>query len=99
MAKSKGQEKPTKIKPKSKTNKSLMPINFIIVTASIAVAIWFGYKGYLETRVNTPYDVKKACNLSNNDFIQDLALEINFGDIRYIICSRTLSVHKQSNIH
>lgn len=70
MAKSKVQEKATKIKVKSncKTNKSLMPVNFIIVTASIAVAIWFGYKGYLETRVNTPYDVKKACNLSNNNF-------------------------------
>lgn len=68
MAKSKVQEKTTKIKVKSKTNKSLMPINFIIVTASMAVAIWFGYKGYLETRVNTPYDVKKVCNLLNNNF-------------------------------
>lgn len=61
MAKSKAPEKPAKTKAKPKTNKSLqMPINFIIVTASMAVAVWFGYKGYLETRVNSPYDVKKV---------------------------------------
>lgn len=84
MAKSKVQEKPAKTKAKPKTNKSLqMPINFIIVTASIAVAVWFGYKGYLETRVNTPYDVKKACNLSNNfTYSRFCVTSINY----WIIC-------------
>lgn len=63
MAKIKAQEKAVKVRAKSKTSKSLqMPINFIIVTASLIVAVWFGYKGYLETRVNTPYDATKACN-------------------------------------
>jgi hypothetical protein len=45
-----------------------MPINFIFVTGSMAIAILFGYKGYLETRVNTPYNVEKACNLLSNNF-------------------------------
>lgn len=64
MAKSKAQEKVTKRQVKPKTSKSLrLPINFIIVTVSMAVAIWFGYKGYLETRVNTPYNVEKLLHL------------------------------------
>jgi len=68
MAKSKAQEKVAKTRTKPKTSKNLqLPINFIIITASMAVAVWFGYKGYLETRVNTPYDAKKACNLSFNN--------------------------------
>jgi len=68
MAKSKAQEKVAKTRTKPKTSKNLqLPINFIIITASMAVAVWFGYKGYLETRVNTPYDAKKACNLLFNN--------------------------------
>lgn len=70
MARSKTQEKHTKIKAKlvnassAKTSKSLsLSINSIIAAICIAIAAWFGFKGYLETRVNTPYDVEKACNL------------------------------------
>lgn len=70
MARSKIQEKHTKIKAKlvnansAKTTKSLgLSMNFIIAAVCIAIAIWFGVKGYLETRVNTPYNVEKACKL------------------------------------
>lgn len=70
MARSKMQEKHTKIKAKlvnassAKTSKSLsLSINSIIAAICISIAAWFGFKGYLETRVNTPYDVGKACNL------------------------------------
>lgn len=34
--------------------------HYALATACAAVAIYFGYKGYLETRVNTPYDMKKV---------------------------------------
>jgi len=68
MAKAKTQEKSTKIKSKLispnsvKSNKGLqLSVNFIIAIICIAIAIWFGFKGYLETRVNTPYDVEKVC--------------------------------------
>lgn len=33
----------------------------------IAIATWFSYKGYLETRVNTPYDIKKLVTISGLD--------------------------------
>lgn len=33
----------------------------------MAVAMWFGYKGYCETRVNTPYDVNKVVIASGLD--------------------------------
>jgi mannosyl-oligosaccharide glucosidase len=68
MAKGKTQEKSTKIKGKSisanstKPNKGLQfSMNLIIAIVCIVIAIWFGFKGYLETRVNTPYDVEKVC--------------------------------------
>lgn len=75
MAKNKPQQpqeklvlKKVKIKAKSvntnsvKTNKSFpLSVNSIITVVCISIAIWFGYKGYLETRVNTPYDGNKAC--------------------------------------
>ncbi|XP_011866700.1 PREDICTED: mannosyl-oligosaccharide glucosidase [Vollenhovia emeryi] len=71
MAKSKVQEKSVKIKAKPRTSKSMwrrtMPFNVIVVIASISVAAWFGYKGYCETRVNTPYDVKKLVTTSGLD--------------------------------
>ncbi|XP_011638747.1 mannosyl-oligosaccharide glucosidase GCS1 [Pogonomyrmex barbatus] len=74
MPKGRVQEKPAKIKVKPantnsvKTNKSLqLPINFMIAAVCIAVAAWFGYKGYLETRVNTPYDVEKLVTTSGLD--------------------------------
>lgn len=56
----------TKPRPRVKTSSrsSLLPINLIIITVSLVIAVWFGYKGYLETRVNTPYDVNKACKLN-----------------------------------
>jgi len=66
MAKGKAQEKSIKIKGKLisanpvKSNKGLS-LNFIIAIICIIIAIWFGFKGYLETRVNTPYDVEKVC--------------------------------------
>lgn len=66
MAKNKIQDKFTKSKPKSviskKESKFKMSIlNISVMVLCIAVAIWFSYRGYLETRVNTPYDVKKVC--------------------------------------
>lgn len=48
--------------PKSNKN-IILSTNSIIAATCIAIAVWFGYKGYLETRVNTPYDVEKACNV------------------------------------
>lgn len=71
MVKNKPQEKSAKIKTKTvnantvKTNKSFpLSMNSIITIICISVATWFGYKGYLETRVNTPYDGSKACIIS-----------------------------------
>lgn len=70
MARSKMQEKHTKIKAKlvnsssADTTKNLsLSINSIIAAICIAIAVWFGVKGYLETRVNTPYNVEKVCKL------------------------------------
>ena len=64
MVKSKAQEKVAKIRNKPKTSKRMQfpikPINVIIIV-SLAIAVWIGYKGYRETRVNTPYNGKKAC--------------------------------------
>lgn len=34
--------------------------NSLLTVTCMAVAAWFGYKGYLETRVNTPYDTEKV---------------------------------------
>ncbi|RLU22685.1 hypothetical protein DMN91_004963 [Ooceraea biroi] len=71
MRKGKAQEKPTKIKGKlvsansAKTNtRPRLSLNFMISLVFIAIAVWFGFKGYLETRVNTPYDGKKLVALS-----------------------------------
>lgn len=68
----KTQERATKIRTKSvyansdRSNKNtvLLANNYLIIIAIICIVIaaWFGYKGYLETRVKTPYNVEKACN-------------------------------------
>lgn len=67
MGKNKTQEKPAKIRTKPvhaspvKVNrKSRISMNSILTVVCIAIAAWFGYKGYLETRVNTPYSVEKV---------------------------------------
>lgn len=68
MAKNKAQDRLAKIKNKvsssttvKKESKFKMPmLNTTITILCIAVAAWFSYKGYLETRVNTPYDVEKV---------------------------------------
>ncbi|XP_012226758.1 mannosyl-oligosaccharide glucosidase isoform X1 [Linepithema humile] len=74
MVKNKPQEKSVKIKAKSvnansvKTNKSFpLSMNSTITVICIAIAAWFGYKGYLETRVNTPYDGNKVVIASGLD--------------------------------
>lgn len=74
MARSKMQEKHTKIKARlvnassAKTSKSLpLSMNSIIAAICIAIAAWFGFKGYLETRVNTPYNVEKLVTASGLD--------------------------------
>lgn len=46
-----------------------MSINSIIAIICIIVAVWFGFKGYLETRINTPYSVEKVYNMLYNNFI------------------------------
>lgn len=70
MVKSKAQEKVTKIKNKPKTSKRMQlpikPINVIIIV-SLAIAVWIGYKGYRETRVNTPYNGKRLVTASGLD--------------------------------
>ncbi|KYM92130.1 Mannosyl-oligosaccharide glucosidase [Atta colombica] len=70
MVKSKAQEKVAKIRNKPKTSKRMQlpikPINVIIIV-SLAIAVWIGYKGYRETRVNTPYNGKKAFTASGLD--------------------------------
>lgn len=70
MAKLKGHERQQKIKSRvisssdsDKASISKMPIlNTVLTVVCIGVAIWFSYKGYLETRVNTPYNVEKLVN-------------------------------------
>lgn len=70
MAKLKGHERQQKIKSRvisssdsDKASISKMPIlNTVLTVVCIGVAIWFSYKGYLETRVNTPYNVEKVRN-------------------------------------
>lgn len=47
--------------PRSNDKKNMLSTNTIITAVCIVVASWFGYKGYLETRVNTPFDVQKVC--------------------------------------
>lgn len=65
MAKNKTQDKFTKLKSKAsntkKENKFKMSIlNTSATVLCISIAAWFSYKGYLETRVNTPYDTNKV---------------------------------------
>lgn len=38
--------------------------NLLLTVICMAVAAWFGYKGYLETRVNTPYDNEKLVTIN-----------------------------------
>ncbi|XP_046472489.1 mannosyl-oligosaccharide glucosidase [Neodiprion pinetum] len=67
MAKIKNHEKLVKPKPKSTTSgeskkeysTKIPMLNTILTATCIAVAAWFSYKGYLETRVNTPFDTEK----------------------------------------
>ena len=72
MAKNKTQDKFTKLKSKAsntkKENKFKMSIlNTSATVLCISIAAWFSYKGYLETRVNTPYDTKKLVATSGLD--------------------------------
>ncbi|XP_053998124.1 uncharacterized protein LOC128886897 [Hylaeus anthracinus] len=66
MAKIKTQDRPIKIRNKilnsgntKKESTLKMPVLNITAVLCIAIAMWFSYKGYLETRVNAPYDVEK----------------------------------------
>lgn len=66
MAKNKTQERVAKLKNKTgnlkKESKFRMSmLNISVTVLCIAIATWFSYKGYLETRVNTPYNVEKVC--------------------------------------
>ncbi|CAK9795342.1 Mannosyl-oligosaccharide glucosidase GCS1 [Anthophora plagiata] len=72
MAKNKTQDKFTKLKNKSTNSKKEGIFNMSILNTSITIlciviATWFSYKGYLETRVNTPYDIKKLVTASGLD--------------------------------
>lgn len=65
MAKNKIQDKFTKLKNRTINSKreskfKMSILNISITVLCIAIATWFSYKGYLETRVNTPYDIKKV---------------------------------------
>ncbi|EFN77469.1 mannosyl-oligosaccharide glucosidase GCS1 isoform X2 [Harpegnathos saltator] len=69
MAKNKPHEtKITKSRAKHtgspRSNKSMLSTNAVITALCIVVASWFGYKGYIETRVNTPFDIKKLVTAS-----------------------------------
>ncbi|XP_043492763.1 mannosyl-oligosaccharide glucosidase GCS1 [Polistes fuscatus] len=76
MAKIKTQERV--MKPRSKLNsnpfntkkdaKTKLPIfNSVITAVCIAIAAWFSFKGYLETRVNTPYEIEKLVTMNGLD--------------------------------
>lgn len=77
MAKIKAQDK--YVKPKNKTiinsqltkNKEskfkMSMLNISVTVLCIAIAGWFSYMGYLETRVNTPYDMNKMVTASGLD--------------------------------
>ncbi|CAK9824476.1 Mannosyl-oligosaccharide glucosidase GCS1 [Anthophora retusa] len=72
MAKNKAQDKFAKLKNKSTNSKkegifSMSILNTSITILCIVIATWFSYKGYLETRVNTPYDIKKLVTASGLD--------------------------------
>lgn len=43
-----------------KSNKTMGSTNNMITALCIIVASWFVYKGYLETRVNTPFNIQKV---------------------------------------
>lgn len=73
MAKPKANERTTRSRvkivapddPLEETTVKIPVLKTILTAACIAVAAWFSYKGYLETRVNTPYDTEKVkINLS-----------------------------------
>ena len=68
MAKNKIYDKFAKLKTKTVTPKKenkfkMSMLNMSVTVLCIAIATWFSYRGYLETRVNTPYDVNKVCLL------------------------------------
>ncbi|KAK9301679.1 hypothetical protein QLX08_006092 [Tetragonisca angustula] len=72
MAKNKIHDKFAKLKTKTvipkKENKFKMSmLNMSVTVLCIAIATWFSYRGYLETRVNTPYDVNKLVTASGLD--------------------------------
>ncbi|KAF7994307.1 hypothetical protein HCN44_003397 [Aphidius gifuensis] len=76
MAKSKSHERTPKAKNKhlnyahfrKETESSRMNLwNLSLTVACMTVAAWFGYKGYLETRVNTPYDTEKLVTINGLD--------------------------------
>uniref|UniRef100_A0A0C9R244 Mannosyl-oligosaccharide glucosidase n=1 Tax=Fopius arisanus TaxID=64838 RepID=A0A0C9R244_9HYME len=76
MAKSKSHERTPKAKNKhlnhahqrKEAESSRMNLmNTLLTLTCMAVAAWFGYKGYLETRVNTPFDTEKLVSLNGLD--------------------------------
>lgn len=68
MAKPKIHERPVRSRSKivrdedsiEETTIKIPVLKSILTAAVLGVAAWFSYKGYLETRVNTPYDVEKV---------------------------------------
>ncbi|KYN05737.1 PREDICTED: mannosyl-oligosaccharide glucosidase GCS1 [Cyphomyrmex costatus] len=72
MVKNKAQERVPKTRARAKTNKKMrLSINCVIVIVSMVIAGWFGYKGYLETRVNTPYDGQKLVKYTSGLKVPD----------------------------
>ncbi|KAG8041178.1 hypothetical protein G9C98_002166 [Cotesia typhae] len=76
MVKSKSHERTPKAKNKhlnhahhkKETESSRMNLmNSVLTVTCMAVAAWFGYKGYLETRVNTPFDSEKLVAINGLD--------------------------------
>ncbi|XP_043273093.1 mannosyl-oligosaccharide glucosidase GCS1 [Venturia canescens] len=73
MAKPKGNERSTRSRvkivapddPLEETTVKIPVLKTILTAACIAVAAWFSYKGYLETRVNTPYSTEKLVTVAN----------------------------------
>lgn len=86
MVKPKGHDRPTKYKSKhnnsnhvevKKDSKSKILFTFLTITC-IGVAGWCSYRGYLETRVNTPFDQDKV-------FLQ----KTTFSSKKYLIKQKT----------
>ncbi|XP_012288943.1 mannosyl-oligosaccharide glucosidase GCS1 [Orussus abietinus] len=74
MVRNKGFEKPPKARIKSsgqtdsrrEDKLKMSPFVTSLTTVCIGIAAWFSYKGYLETRVNTPYETEKLITFSGS---------------------------------